>query len=244
MRPLSATDVVALWERGAAKHPVDQALAILAAGCPELVAGLPDMPIGERDGWLVALRTATFGSPWEVWSECPACSERVELEVPADEIVAGHGEGGRPPETAMRVREVDVVVRWPTSRDLAAVAAGASVDEARRRLLLRCVVRAARDGEALSPEQLSPEVEQAIADRLDEIEDSGEILLSIVCPACEAAWRVSFDPCASFWAEITAHARRLLRDVHALASAYGWREADVLAMSPLRREAYLAMVGT
>jgi hypothetical protein len=33
----------------------------------------------------------------------------------------------------------------------------------------------------------------------------------------------------------------MLYDVHALASAYGWREADVLAMSPMRRQVYLEL---
>jgi hypothetical protein len=34
----------------------------------------------------------------------------------------------------------------------------------------------------------------------------------------------------------------MLRDVHALATAYGWREADIVAMSPWRRQVYLDMV--
>jgi hypothetical protein len=45
------------------------------------------------------------------------------------------------------------------------------------------------------------------------------------------------------WTEVRAAARRLLLEVHALASSYGWREADVLEMSPPRRHAYLSMVG-
>ena len=40
----------------------------------------------------------------------------------------------------------------------------------------------------------------------------------------------------------TAWAVRLLGEVHELASAYGWREHDVLALSPWRRQAYLQMV--
>jgi hypothetical protein len=33
-----------------------------------------------------------------------------------------------------------------------------------------------------------------------------------------------------------------LRDVHELASAYGWRESEILALSPQRRQAYLELV--
>jgi hypothetical protein len=46
-----------------------------------------------------------------------------------------------------------------------------------------------------------------------------------------------------FWKEIAAHAKRLLREVHILAAAYKWREADILAMNPNRRQYYLEMVG-
>ena len=35
---------------------------------------------------------------------------------------------------------------------------------------------------------------------------------------------------------------RFLRDVHTLASTYGWREADILALSPWRRQYYLALI--
>ena len=48
---------------------------------------------------------------------------------------------------------------------------------------------------------------------------------------------------ALLWSEIHAWARQLLRDVHALARAYGWREADILALSPTRRGIYLELLG-
>ena len=41
--------------------------------------------------------------------------------------------------------------------------------------------------------------------------------------------------------EVEAEAMRLLRDVHVLARQYGWREADIIAMSPLRRQMYVEM---
>jgi hypothetical protein len=42
--------------------------------------------------------------------------------------------------------------------------------------------------------------------------------------------------------ELNAAATRLLHDVHTLASAYGWSEGDILAMSEARRARYVAMV--
>ena len=45
-----------------------------------------------------------------------------------------------------------------------------------------------------------------------------------------------------FWRELTVQAKRLLREVHLLARGYGWREADVLALHPRRRQAYLDLL--
>jgi hypothetical protein len=65
--------------------------------------------------------------------------------------------------------------------------------------------------------------------------------LALVCPTCGSGWAVAFDIVAFFWTELQAWAQRMLRDIHTLARAYGWREADILALSPLRRQVYLEL---
>jgi hypothetical protein len=69
------------------------------------------------------------------------------------------------------------------------------------------------------------------------------VLLDFTCPGCNYQWQSLFDITAFFWQEIAAFVKRLLREVHTLAKAYGWREADILAMSHQRRQFYLEMVG-
>jgi hypothetical protein len=41
---------------------------------------------------------------------------------------------------------------------------------------------------------------------------------------------------------VTTHARRLLREVHELARAYHWSEADILRLDRRRRRRYLALL--
>ncbi len=60
-------------------------------------------------------------------------------------------------------------------------------------------------------------------------------------PAATAGWS-AFDVGALLWEELVAQARGLLAEVHVLARAYGWSEAEVLELSRSRRAAYLAMV--
>ena len=44
------------------------------------------------------------------------------------------------------------------------------------------------------------------------------------------------------WKEVRNAARRLLGEIHQLASAYGWSERAIAAMGPGRRAAYLGML--
>jgi hypothetical protein len=69
-----------------------------------------------------------------------------------------------------------------------------------------------------------------------------EVILDMRCAACGHSWSLLFDIASFFWAEIEALAARLMTEVDALARAYGWREADILAMDGARRAAYLDMV--
>ncbi len=62
------------------------------------------------------------------------------------------------------------------------------------------------------------------------------------CPTCDHAWDEIFDIVSFFWAELDAWAHRVLHDVHVLARAYAWSEAEILALPPLRRQYYLELV--
>jgi hypothetical protein len=70
----------------------------------------------------------------------------------------------------------------------------------------------------------------------------GDVQLALTCPQCGHEWQAPFDIASFLWTEINAWAHRTLQDVHELARAYGWREADILALSPWRRQVYLEMI--
>jgi hypothetical protein len=64
----------------------------------------------------------------------------------------------------------------------------------------------------------------------------------LTCPQCAHQWQAPLDIVSFLWSEVHAWAIRLLREIHELASAYGWSEAEILALSPWRRRAYLELV--
>ena len=89
--------------------------------------------------------------------------------------------------------------------------------------------------------ELTPEEVGGLAKAREEHDPQAEVVLTFTCPACQHGWQALFDVGTFFWTEVASAARRLLREVDALARAYGWSEAAILALSPARRQAYMEM---
>ena len=89
---------------------------------------------------------------------------------------------------------------------------------------------------------LPDSAEELVLQVLDELDPQADVRLNLICPSCGHGWHALFDIATYFWREIDDWAQRTLRDVHTLAMAYGWREADILGLSAWRRQAYLQMV--
>jgi hypothetical protein len=83
----------------------------------------------------------------------------------------------------------------------------------------------------------------AVVDRMARSDPQADVRLESACPACAHRWSSPFDIFCYLWSEIEDWAERLIREVHALALAYGWSERDIIAMSPRRRRLYLDMMG-
>ena len=91
--------------------------------------------------------------------------------------------------------------------------------------------------------RLPDDVSEAVVTEIARRDPQGDIRFDLVCPDCSHQWEAIFDIVSFAWNEISAWAGRLLRQVHALARAYGWSEAQVLALSSFRRQMYLEMLG-
>lgn len=233
MVTLSGAALLQVWEQCQHLHPVDRAVRLLAAGCPDLPpAEIAELSIGQRDARLLALHEDIFGPELDSAADCPECGERLEFAFETATIRA------EPPSSApSHVIYCDgrsVGVRRLNSYDLAAAAAVPSPEEGRRLLAERCLVDA--DGVDLSDDLLTN-----VADALADMDPQAEILLDLACPSCGRTWQLAFDIVSYLWREISAEALRLLQQVHTLARAYGWREADILSMSAARRHAYIEM---
>jgi hypothetical protein len=245
-RPLAAADVLLAWDRAHSARPVERALSIAGVSGGEAArAAMARFSAGERNAALLSLRAATFGDLLDAYVECPHCGAALELSLETSRLLADvHRPTGASATQPLELRtdRVAIEFRLPTADDLFAVGRLGAVD-ARRELAERCVL-SAHDaaGVPLSAGAIADADVDALAERMSECDPDAEMRFAVECTACGHGWSADFDPETFFATELDACARRLLRDVHALARGYGWRESDILAMSAVRRQAYLEML--
>jgi hypothetical protein len=245
MRALAAEEILWIWEVGERQHPVVRPLTILAATLPRASwEELADLPIARRDARLLGVRAATFGATMESYAECPACGSPLEFTLDAAALAGSVGSGDGAVQEGVELQEggYRIHARLPGTRDLLAVAGAGDARAARRLLAERCVVEAEREGIAVAAGELTDAIVDRVGDRIAGCDPGAEILLALDCPDCGHSWSSTFDAAEFLWTEIRAYARGLLREVHQLAGAYGWSEAEILGMTPTRRGFYLEQV--
>lgn len=235
-----AAGLLAAWETGLGQPPAGRALLLHRAARPDLdgdCEALLGLPVGEREADLFALRRTLFGERMQVRMACDACGQDMEFDLEAGQFARNPAAPGDP---LVRVTQDgwEVEFRVPGIADLTAAAAAA---DPRRALLDRCVVSSVRDGAPVPAEELPVSVQRRIAEAAEAADPAADLTLNVGCPECGTATRAELDIASYLWTELDAWARDLLLDVHLLATAYGWSEPEILALSPLRRRYYLEL---
>jgi uncharacterized protein (UPF0212 family) len=245
MRALSASELLGVWERGRDLPSVQQAMVLLASACPEISPdSLARLSIGQRDGFLFTLREWAFGPNLVGMATCPECGDRLELNFDLADVRATPENESEPDEEfSIAVSDYEVRFRLINTQDLIAINDGRDVVFARQMLICRCILAVHYRGEESSLDQLSLDVVNEVVERMELLDPQADVQLALTCPSCGHQWEAAFDIVSFFWTEIESWVRRILREVHTLARAYGWRESDILAMSPQRRQLYLELVG-
>ncbi len=82
---------------------------------------------------------------------------------------------------------------------------------------------------------------ELVEEAFDELAGDAVPEVSASCPECGEQVTGVVDAARLLWEQVAASAPGLLRDVAALAAAYGWTEPEILALPPSRRSAYLRL---
>lgn len=237
--------LLSAWEAALARPDPLKGIALLAVqGRGVSEASPAALSLGELARRLLELQVQWF-EPWlHCVCECPTCAELVEADCDARSLreAAPTVDISEQPLRVVKDR-YSVVFRLPTAFDLTQVADAENVATARTRILERCVIEARLGEVSCAPRELPHDVTIAIADAIENADPLADIGLALQCPACQAAWTAMLDPSRFLLASVDQAARRIMEEVHCLARAYGWSEAETLSLSHARRRAYIALAG-
>ncbi len=238
LRAPTGADEAMLAEALPRATAAERASALLA-GCVERLAGqeavLADvraLVAGDREALLLQLRAAAFGELVACVIDCPACGERMDLELAVSDLLVD-AYADTADDHAIAVDGATVRFRLPTGADLEAAARAPDVDAGATLLLERCVLG---DG------ALSDVVRAALEGELERLDPQADLRIAVACPSCGATVDAPVDPGTLLLDELAAGADELFREVHALARYYHWSEREILGLELRRRRRYLDLL--
>lgn len=246
MNTLTAQAVLQAWEHAQREHPLVRSQALLRIAWPEVDAGeWSAMPIGARDAWLFRLQEALFGPELDTLVACPSCNEPLQTRFSTADLRAPAADADAGASTAsLSCDGYELDYRLPCSDDLLAIAGARdnAVDAAARQLLERCVLNARHAGATVAAGHLPPSVAERLQREMALRDPAADTTVALACPACGHRFERRFDIDDYLWDELDDWAQRTLAEVHILASAYGWSEPQILALSAARRGHYIGLV--
>lgn len=218
----------------------DQIVTDLLTQCSSHAASVDwwEATIGRRIAALaqiVAMTEHSASLAMTVTCDRPECGAPLEIAIPLEAIRSS----GRPPER-LPVRLAnghEVIVRPPIGADQRAWRQRhyGSREEAVAAMLESLLI----EGDVSGAE---PHDIEAIADALAERDPLVAFTISYDCPSCGVSSDTAIDLEQLAVRRLIAFQRGLLKDVHALATRYGWTESEVLAIPAKRRARYRALI--
>jgi hypothetical protein len=191
-----------------------------------------EQSLGSRIAALLRLVVATNGrATLDLSARCtrPACGSSFEFELPIDRHTSG---SAKPIEITLGDGRL-VRLRLPNGADL--------------RDWRACIDPARPDALAmLETLRIQGEIRDADIAAIDAALGEHDPLVDFSirgsCPACHADMEMPIDLEQLALASLRVAQRELLREVHALASHYGWTEAEALAIPQRRRAEYRELI--
>ncbi|MEM5317143.1 hypothetical protein [Paraburkholderia sp. JHI869] len=226
--------LISTWEAALAQPAATRTatlVAVLREGAGDPLA----LDVGTREHDALRLAACIVGDALDAQTACVHCGERMEIRVPLAALE-------RVPVDTAEVRDGvwQVGLRVPDTHDVLAALDFPAGEASEAALFSRCVRSAQCNSEARTANDLPAALRAQCEARLDALAPLANLTLDLVCPTCGAEDAVPLDAGAFVFERMRHWVEDQLDDVARLCRAYGWREADVLAMSAWRRRFYLA----
>lgn len=238
MQAVSGERLLVALDRAHGQHYLQCALTALALGMADVDLGdVEELPLFERDRLLLEMRALSFGPTLEATALCPACGATLEFTTSTAAVIRDLESQREQRSFEWTEDGTQLCLRAATTRDLFRSLDAGSIDAAEDAVLMGCL----RVGEKPADETALRRWPSVRA-HFERMHAATLVSFRLACSQCGDQFTLDFDVPRFVWLEIRHAARRLLSDVHVLASHYGWNEREIVTMSPQRRAAYLEML--
>jgi len=252
LRPLTGRDEAFVLEQRGVLVPAALTTAVLTRCLCRLGSLSPVTPdivrllsVGDREALLLHLRRLALGERMSCVLECPACHEKLDLELAVSELLVPSY------DRATDMHELSVAIgdksyrarfRLPNGADQEQAAQFANSPDAATELILRrCIQEVVGDRDIFAERILSPLAER-IASAMADLDPQAELAFDLRCPTCAHAFQLGLDVAGYLYRELGRSEADLYRDVHLLALNYHWSESAILRLSRRARQTYLELL--
>jgi hypothetical protein len=240
MASLTLSKLLEIWEQGHGLSPASWALHFLVRYSGNDHHQLGKLTVGQRDRGLCAIRQAMFGSHLQSHTDCPRCKAKIEVSVDLHDLATETlKESDR-----MEIGSWKIDWRVPQAEDLATISHLPDPQKGRQELMRRCLPSIRCHEQEVEIEDCPREILDRIEAEMNEADPGADIQFALKCFDCHHEWNIRFDITLFFRKELDRLMSRIFAEIHLLASTYGWHEADILAMSAIRRATYLKLCGS
>ena len=129
-----------------------------------------------------------------------------------------------------------------TAQEVAAREASNDLSRAGTALLRASIIEVTGPcGEILDTASTLDALREPLEEAWARLDPAAGLVTTVVCPLCDTTVEVLFDSFSLLAAELR-YTSSILLEVHRLASAYHWTEAEILALPTRRRRGYLSLI--
>jgi hypothetical protein len=220
--------LLSVWNMGAGQSPHRRMGNLLASLFPALV--LEQDTLGQRNRRLLQLHSGLFDRSIEARVACPECGTQNEFAIPRKDMLAA------PIADADAVAVISAGGKTASFRQprMADISIAAQDDDPKAALVRLCSI----DGVT----ELSDREARALAAHYETLDPLSNIIISTPCVQCGATISATVELADFVTKDVERLADSLLRDIDCIASAYGWTEAEILALPADRRMRYVSMI--
>jgi len=221
---------------------------------PQLVTGVikaclhcSDQSICERDIWswslkerlqaLLMITMHSYGSELLLQVPCSnsSCGENIELPLDLKRFAQASDDN----QVSLEIDDQQIMLRLPNGSDqlqwvqMPELSPGA--------IASRLVVSI--DGQQPDHDWQMPShwIDQ-LGQSLEQKDELMTLQIQSQCPACDHSFDCDLDLEAQLLSGLARTQQTLLRNIHLIASVYHWSEAEIMKLTPSRRQTYLAYI--